>query len=261
MNLSNCVVLVLIHLAAVSACCGQVRSKLVADMEDKTDYGVAAMKGKPVVSASSVTASQGQRSLRFEYTGEGADRAAVIFPVDGAEGFDGISFDIYCEHDNGASLVVSIRQKTGGQGKAARYKAVLRMSDFIDGWTSVRLIKAAQLEAGDEPTAYAPSAADSVSPDEAVQKKQALADLDAVRAGIPVVKISTATRPPTIDGELDDPCWKEAAEMGPFVKLKENKPARRRTAARMCCDGKALYFAVRADESGVRDRIPLNRLT
>lgn len=134
-----------VALAAGSGQCEGVRSKAIADMEGKTVFGVAGEKGKPEVSFSRRIASQGLRSMRFEYPGKGRDRGSITFPVGGAEGFNAIAFDIYCERYNDSSLIVSIRQSTGEKGKAARYKAVLKMTDFIDGWTSVRLVRDAAL--------------------------------------------------------------------------------------------------------------------
>jgi len=373
--------------------------------------------------------------ITWHYTGQGADRGSITFPVDGAEGFNGIAFEIYCEHDNGGSLVVSIRQKTEGEGKAARYKAVLRMGHFIDGWTPVRLVRdgalvfkqdggvepdwgkirtvslslagqmkgkgvyyldnlrfenvsggktapnmlynssfeiatnpdvpdgwtrdlaepphgqevwgiaadaafhgsrslriaaagkyarswgrhtrivvgrdytfsvylksdrpgvkaelslqglgkkavaattewqrwsltgkaqrpdtaayvflrsegvlwvdAAQLELGASPTAYAPSPADSVKQEDMVAKKQTLAGAEGSALRTPTVRVRRASQPPALDGDLSDACWREAAEMTPFMKLKEEALARRKTVAKMSFDDEALYFAVRAEE-------------
>jgi len=119
--------------------------KPIADMENPPTYTIEGDSAKPRASINRLTASQGQASLRFEYEGQGNDRAAIIFRVDGAAGFNAIAFDIYCERENGTSLTVSLRQQVAEKDKAARYKAVLGMSRFMDGWTSVRLVKDAEL--------------------------------------------------------------------------------------------------------------------
>jgi len=129
--------------------------KLVADMETKPNYGIHKPNREPQVRISGITASQGGRSLRFEYEGEGQDRAGVTFPVDGAEGYNAVAFDMYCEQDNGSSLILSVRQRVEEKGKAARYKGSVNLGACIDGWTSMCLVKDASLvfrqEGGVEP--------------------------------------------------------------------------------------------------------------
>ena len=138
----KCVTSLICLLILVAPLCAEPpRTKIVADMEGKTTFGVSGQTDKPKASLTTRTASQGKRSLRFEYDGKGRDRATVTFVVDGAEGFNAIAFDLYCERNNGSSLIVSVRQQTEGKGKAARYKSVLRLDEFVDGWAPVRLVK------------------------------------------------------------------------------------------------------------------------
>jgi len=134
--------------------CAGTPPKLVADFETKTAYRVGVISGvpdgvpagEPKASVTPLMASQGRKSLCFEYDGKEGDRASVIFDVKGgADGCDAIAFDIYAKHLNGGSFVVSIRQATEGEGKSARYKAILNMAQWVDGWTPVRLVKDAQL--------------------------------------------------------------------------------------------------------------------
>ena len=420
-----------------------LRTKLVADMEGKTIWGASGTAGKPNVSITRAMASQGKRSLRFEYTpgGKGRERGTVTFFVkDGAKGCNAIAFDVFAHHTGGASFIVSIRQRVEKKGTAARYKAVLNMGHWIDGWTSVRLVRdaqlvfkqqggvapdwskirtvnlsvsgkmsgpvvyfidnirfenvapagkaspnmiynssfemadnpdvpdgwtrdlntppygpkvwgidettafhgkksirigakdkyarswgrhtnvlqgknyagsvymkadrdgvmaainvsgiasknfkltkgwkrysltgqakrsvtamyvrllsdgvlwadAAQLELGAKPTEYAPSVADHVKPEEIVGRKRSITELGAAGMKVPSIRAKRAAVPPRIDGDLNDACWKKAAETTPFVKLSKNEPARRKTVARIAYDDNAFYFAVRAEEPDMK---------
>lgn len=142
-RLGTTATLVLMTVWSVS---GAVRTQLIADFEDTSAHTAGGQVSQPSTSLTPLTASQGRRSLRFEYSGTGQDRASVTLPVPhGAEGFNAVAFDVYCEADNGSSLIVSVRQETEKEGTAARYKTVLPMADFIDGWTPVRLIRDATM--------------------------------------------------------------------------------------------------------------------
>ena len=147
--MSRCIRLAAVAvITAVCAAAGHgaaLQPKMIADMEGEKTYSVSDTEWvitKPNVRITAETASQGKRSLRFEHTAKGKDRPAVVFQVpDGAKGYSAIVFDVYCERDNGASLVVNLRLRTA-KGKAARYKGIIQnMSQFIDGWTTVRLAR------------------------------------------------------------------------------------------------------------------------
>lgn len=54
---------------------------------------------------------------------------------------------------------------------------------------------------------------------------------------------SWATRPPVLDGKLDDPCWQDAPAIGPFASYWDNKTRRPGTRAYLAWDDEALYYA------------------
>ncbi len=62
--------------------------------------------------------------------------------------------------------------------------------------------------------------------------------------GRPVLEVPRADSPPAVDGKLDDPCWRAAAETGPLVTAsgKAGKPA---TEALLLVDDAHLYVGVR----------------
>ena len=428
-------------------------TKPIADMETKPVYRAAGRETEPKVSVSGDAASQGERSLRVEHQGAGPRRASVSFPVDGAEGFNTVAFDLYCKYDLHATVLdVRLKQQPEGPGRFGSFQGSVKMRSVMDGWTPVRLaesaglkfisvkgakpdwgkirevdlrlyggdgktvfyldnlrfenmsglkktanvlyngsfeiatnpdvpdgwardlavppfgpevwgidtttayhganslrigvpgkfarswikhirategtaytfsiylksdqedtkarlrlhgvrkkeeelkdvtvgrdwkrhsltatakggqlfvrayllsggvlwLDAAQLEPGTEPTAYAPAAIDLLEQDEVSANTAA----PVVSVGEPVkARIQRATQPPKIDGSLDDPCWKEAEELTPFVKLQKDEPALLKSVARMSYDDTALYFAVLAEEpemKAVRDTFAAVRET
>jgi len=141
------ILIVLVGVALLPAVtrAGQTGSELIADMETEPVHRLKGKPGKPKATITGITASQGNRSLRLEYDGEAGGRGWVTFPVDGADGYNAVSFDIYCESDHGAYLEVSVHQKTEGEGTAAVFVGSLNMADYVDGWTSVRVVKDADL--------------------------------------------------------------------------------------------------------------------
>jgi len=121
-------------------------SKRIADFEKKPVFTVGGKKGPPKVEISRLTASQGQKSLRFEHTeGPGRDRGWIAFPVKEAKGFNAIAFDIYCEQYHQSWLEARLTQRAVGKNKGATYYARLELGPFTDGWTPVCLAQAAGL--------------------------------------------------------------------------------------------------------------------
>jgi hypothetical protein len=55
-------------------------------------------------------------------------------------------------------------------------------------------------------------------------------------------------QPPTIDGSLNDPCWKQVKEADGYTELEGGKPARLQTYVQSRFDDKYLYFAFRCEE-------------
>ena len=127
--------------ASLASAADGPRVKVIADMEKKPKYAVEWRKTKPLVAVSTLTASQGKRSLRIEHTGTLPRRACVTFPVPGgAAGYNTLAFDVYCAHDvHLTRLFVRLRQKPEAKGKVGVWDAVMRIRSFIDGWTTVRL--------------------------------------------------------------------------------------------------------------------------
>jgi len=116
--------------------------KLVADMETDPEYKSYGTKTEPKVSIITNTASQGSRCLRFEHTGSGPRRAGIAFPVDGAEGFNTLAFDIFTAREDYYSRVnVRIQQEFEAKRKVGLFSAMLKTRGYVGGWTSVRLGK------------------------------------------------------------------------------------------------------------------------
>lgn len=114
----------------------------VADFEKKVECkAFPATETGATVSFSPKTASQGKKSLRFEFDADGKTPASLAIPfAENIEGYDALAFDFYCERDNGAKFTVSLLPKNDLEG-ASSYYARLKLSDGRDGWTSVRLVK------------------------------------------------------------------------------------------------------------------------
>ncbi|MDD2707394.1 MAG: sugar-binding protein [Verrucomicrobiae bacterium] len=66
---------------------------------------------------------------------------------------------------------------------------------------------------------------------------------------VPMVKIGKTMRPPLIDGKIDEECWRNSVEMGPFLLLENKGMAREQTTVRAAYDSDHLYFAFRCKES------------
>ncbi len=63
---------------------------------------------------------------------------------------------------------------------------------------------------------------------------------------ITAVALTTA---PTIDGVLDDACWKEATHITDFWREREDEPPLEKTEAWLAYDGEAIYVAFRCHDS------------
>jgi len=116
-----------------------IPAKIVADMEGETKYHVT-NDGK--VTITDKNPAQGKRCLRFETD----TQSTLGFSVDGADGFNAVAFDIYCERDNGATLGLDCWQKKEGKTKEGYTKTVrwqkhFGLHDFKEGWNSVVVIK------------------------------------------------------------------------------------------------------------------------
>jgi hypothetical protein len=68
----------------------------------------------------------------------------------------------------------------------------------------------------------------------------------------PVATAGITDTPPTIDGALDDPCWRSAVVLRGFVKLDGSTLYAPDTEARVCWDAERLYVGVRCSESQMK---------
>ena len=62
-----------------------------------------------------------------------------------------------------------------------------------------------------------------------------------------VVAVGKTASPPTLDGSLDDPCWKAAVEIAPFTVGRSQMLAKEQTRATMIRDDVNLYVAFRCE--------------
>ena len=62
-------------------------------------------------------------------------------------------------------------------------------------------------------------------------------------ADIPIHHCKKVSRPPRIDGRLNDEAWRTAVPIGPFLLHDGSGPASRRTDAKVCWDDRCLYVA------------------
>jgi len=67
----------------------------------------------------------------------------------------------------------------------------------------------------------------------------------------PQVQAVYADAPPIIDGQLDDPCWSQAARVSDFYVLELDQPLPEETTALICVDSNAIYVGFIC-----RDRTP-----
>lgn len=74
---------------------------------------------------------------------------------------------------------------------------------------------------------------------------------DTTAAAVPEYRAVRATRPPAIDGVLDDEAWSAAPEITSFTQRNpdEGKPASEQTVVRIVYDDTAIYVAARMDDS------------
>ena len=146
--MSGCVRFLIAMLAAAPAAASGPAMKMIADMEDNTAFKAEGRETQPEVMITDLTASQGNRSLRFAHNGSGPSRAGVSFPItNGGGGFDVLAFDIYCERETRFSRInVRLSQKQEAPKKVGLFSATVRVNQFIDGFSTVRLAVGAGFE-------------------------------------------------------------------------------------------------------------------
>lgn len=116
----------------------------VADMERDIEVKGFPVDGPvtPDLTFTTATASQGKRSLRYEFAADGATRSSLALPFDTSlKDYNVLAFDYYCERHSGASLHVNIHPQGDAEHGFQTYTAKLNLADGRDGWTSVRLVK------------------------------------------------------------------------------------------------------------------------
>ena len=72
--------------------------------------------------------------------------------------------------------------------------------------------------------------------------------VEAQAAAAKTVKAVRTETPPTIDGQLDEPCWDEASVVTNFVLIRTKAPAAEQTTAYVLYDETALYLGFRCSE-------------
>ncbi|MBU1857343.1 MAG: carbohydrate-binding family 9-like protein, partial [Verrucomicrobia bacterium] len=72
---------------------------------------------------------------------------------------------------------------------------------------------------------------------------------------VPYALCASATEPPVIDGRLDDACWKQSVELGPFVRIAGGELPREGSRAYLLHDDKYLYLGIECDESLLDERL------
>jgi hypothetical protein len=68
---------------------------------------------------------------------------------------------------------------------------------------------------------------------------------------LPRYEVARVTAPLTIDGQLTEKAWKEAAEAGPFLNNRDGTPSKITTQVRILYDDTYLYFAFRAVDKNI----------
>ncbi len=71
----------------------------------------------------------------------------------------------------------------------------------------------------------------------------------------PLICVYRTNEPPTIDGMLDDECWKEASITSPFLSLSSSVLPDEQTRARLCWDDQNLYIAAEAFDACLEPRL------
>lgn len=67
----------------------------------------------------------------------------------------------------------------------------------------------------------------------------------------PVYQVLRTQRAPTIDGRLEEPAWKRAPAVGPFLDNLEGSPSSLQTEAWVLYDDEYLYFAFRCADDNI----------
>ena len=75
------------------------------------------------------------------------------------------------------------------------------------------------------------------------------AQKDKEPAGPRCIECVPVEQPPTIDGALDDSCWRQAAQVEGFYRYDKDLPASEPTEAYICYDDSAIYVAFRCHDS------------
>lgn len=77
---------------------------------------------------------------------------------------------------------------------------------------------------------------------------------------LPVATVGFVDQAPLIDGDMSDPCWRDAAVLAPFVSLGTARLPSQRTVARLCADANNVYVGFWCWEDAM-DRLRLQAAT
>ncbi|MBI2302018.1 MAG: hypothetical protein HYU66_24200 [Armatimonadetes bacterium] len=79
------------------------------------------------------------------------------------------------------------------------------------------------------------------------------------RAALPAASVAGPDAPPTVDGRLDDACWRQAARLGGFSDIRTGEPSPLATSARIVADEQALYVGFDCPEPDLAHVTALER--
>jgi len=113
-------------------------------------------------------------------------------------------------------------------------------ASFLPDAPGTLWIAAPQLEEGDEPTPYQPSAFDRAGTPAKPSR--------VVQAPLPAIACPRIGAPPFLDGRLDDPCWGEAQEAASFQLHRSGGKPACATRVLVARDAENLYVAFRCEE-------------
>ncbi|MBU1734347.1 MAG: hypothetical protein KJ692_03815, partial [Verrucomicrobia bacterium] len=61
--------------------------------------------------------------------------------------------------------------------------------------------------------------------------------------------------PPTIDGDLSDPCWRQASKLSNFRLTEQNRLATQQTVSSIVWDDQALYIGITCQEKALEPAV------
>ena len=71
------------------------------------------------------------------------------------------------------------------------------------------------------------------------------------RRAVPAYEVLRASSPIRVDGRLDEPSWRAAPGVGPFVRNRDAAPVPNGTEAKVLYDDRFLYFSFRSEDENI----------